>query len=30
MVIDLCAKNQLNICKRLEKNAENCLTAEIY
>ena len=30
MVIDLNAKNQLNIYKRLEKSRENCLIAEIY
>ena len=33
MVIGLHAKNQVNICKRLEKkkkSPENCLTAEIY
>ena len=30
MVIDLHAKNQLNICKHLEKKTENCLIAEIY
>ena len=29
-VIDLHAKNQLNICKRLEKKSENCSIAEIY
>ena len=30
MVIDLHAKNQVNICKRLEKKSENCSIAEIY
>ena len=30
MEIELHAKNQLNICKRLEKSPENCLIAEIY
>ena len=31
MVIDLYAKNQLNICKHLEKKSpENCLIPEIY
>ena len=30
MVIDLHAQNQVNICKDLGKNPENCLTAEIY
>ena len=28
MVIDLHAKNQLIICKRLEKSLENCVIAE--
>ena len=30
MMIDIHAKIQFSICKRLEKNAENCLIAEIY
>ena len=30
MVIDLHAKNQVNICKCLEKSQDNCLIAEIY
>ena len=30
MVIDLHAKNQVNICKHLEKSLENCSIAEIY
>ena len=30
MVIDLHAENQVNICKDLGKNPENCLIAEIY
>ena len=30
MVIDLHAKNQVNICKHLEESPENCLIAEIY
>ena len=30
MVIDFHAKNQVNICKHLEKNQENCFIAEIY
>ena len=29
MMIDIHAKNQLNICKRLGKIAQNCLLAEI-
>ena len=30
MEIDLHTKNQINICKRLEKSSDNCLIAEIY
>ena len=31
MVVDLHAKSQLNICKRLgKKSPENCLIGEIY
>ena len=30
MVTDLHAKKQVNIYKRLEKNVEICLIAEIY
>ena len=31
MVTDFHAKNQVNICKRLEKKSpENCLIAELY
>ena len=30
MVTDFYAKNQVYVCKRLEKNPENCSIAEIY